>query len=364
MNIELEKTYRGRRVFVTGHTGFKGSWLVAWLKTMDADVKGYALTPDMDNNLYLRINGNEQCNSVIADIRDGERLRREILGFRPDFIFHLAAQPLVKDSYRLPAYTFEVNAIGTSNVLESLLHLDKECVAVMVTTDKVYENLETGRHYREDDRLGGHDPYSASKACAELVVDSYRKSFFDPSRITEHGKSVSTARAGNVIGGGDMSKDRILPDIVRALAEGRPVELRNPGSVRPWQHVLEALHGYLWLAAQQKSDPAKFASSFNFGPSTSHTITVRELCDGVLAHWGSGESRELEIEGQQREANLLHLDIGKASRELGWKPVLKLLQTIGMTVDWYRNMYQGKDSIIDLVRSDIATYEALRKVSV
>jgi CDP-glucose 4,6-dehydratase len=358
--MDLSNKYLGKKVFVTGHTGFKGSWLVAWLHRMGAIVKGYALAPDAESDLYLQIQGDSLCDSVIADIRDSGRLKSEILSFRPDFVFHLAAQPLVRLSYLQPAYTFEVNTIGTSHLLDALRELDKQCVAVIITTDKVYENLETGRYYKEDDRLGGHDPYSASKACAELVVDSYRKSFFDPARYADHGKSISSARAGNVIGGGDMSRDRIIPDIIRALAEEKPVELRNPMSVRPWQHVLEALHGYLWLGAKQQSDPQRFATAFNFGPDTSHIITVKALTDKVLGFWGSGVSRIIESPGLQKEANLLHLDIGKAALELGWNPKLELSQTIAMTVGWYSGLFQGKGKPADLVLSDLASYEAIR----
>lgn len=335
MAISLPEVYKGKRVFVTGHTGFKGSWLITWLQQLGAIVKGYALAPENDFDLYHAIKGDELCESVIADIRNTERLTKEIVSFAPDFVFHLAAQPLVRLSYELPAYTFEVNAQGTAHVLDALRKLDKPCVAVMITTDKVYENLETGHYYKETDRLGGYDPYSASKACAELVIDSYRKSFFNPASYLQHGKSVSVARAGNVIGGGDWAKDRIIPDIVRALQANEPVLLRNPSSVRPWQHVLEPLHGYLVLAANQLNDPVKFATAYNFGPEPEDNLTVKELAAEAIRIFGRGSYKTDNAFISNHEAGLLHLDISKAKRELLWKPLFNALTAIDKTIQWY-----------------------------
>jgi CDP-glucose 4,6-dehydratase len=356
--MKLQQYYKNKKVFVTGHTGFKGSWLITWLYQLGAQVKGYALAPENEYDLYNAIRGDELCESVIADIRNKERLEKEILSFEPDFIFHLAAQPLVRLSYEFPAYTFEVNAQGTAHVLDALRLLQKPCVAVMITTDKVYENLETGHHYKETDRLGGYDPYSASKACAELVIDSYRKSFFNPANYQQHYKSISVARAGNVIGGGDWAKDRIIPDIVRSLNKHEAVLLRNPLSVRPWQHVLEPLHGYLILAASQEEQPAKFTSAYNFGPEPQDNLTVEEVTQRAIAIWGSGDYEKSETVQQVHEAGLLRLDISKVKTELGWKPKYNASEAITKTINWYQRFTKG-DNARQLVAEQVESYENL-----
>jgi CDP-glucose 4,6-dehydratase len=350
--MNLESIYKGRKIFITGHTGFKGSWLTTWLHQMGAEVKGYALAPENDNDLYHLIRGDELCASVIADIRDKERVKKEILDFAPDFIFHLAAQPLVKLSYEQPVETFEVNVTGTANVLDAIRFLDKPCTALMVTTDKVYKNLEKDYPYKEDDQLGGYDPYSASKACAELVIDSYRNSFFNPAKYAEHKKSISSARAGNVIGGGDWARDRIVPDIIRALSADQPVTVRNPKSIRPWEHVLEPLHGYLTLAAYQVQDPAKYAGAYNFGPRMDEKFTVQDLVDKAIAAWGGG-SHQGGAQPGAHEAGLLLLDITKAGKELNWSPAFTTPEAIGLTVSWYRrHLVEGADAR-SLILSDI-----------
>ncbi len=241
--MNLNTTFKNKKVFLTGHTGFKGAWMCVWLTMLGAKVKGYALKPEKQS-LYGLIKSKIKIESVIADIRDQNRLRNELLAFDPDFVFHFAAQALVRRSYKFPVETFETNVTGTVNVLDALRYLKKKCVCVIVTTDKVYENIEADYAYKESDKLGGYDPYSASKAAAEIAVNSYRLSFFNPEDFKKHKKSVATARAGNVIGGGDFAEDRIMPDIFRALSSEKPVVLRNPNAVRPWQHVLEPLHGY------------------------------------------------------------------------------------------------------------------------
>ena len=354
MSIDLASVYKGKKVFVTGHTGFKGSWLITWLHLLGANVKGYALAPENENDLYNALQGDELCESVIADIRDKKRLAEEILNFEPDFIFHMAAQPLVRLSYELPAYTFEVNAQGTAHVLDALRLLAKSCVAVMITTDKVYENLETGHYYKETDRLGGFDPYSASKACAELVIDSYRKSFFNFASYRSHRKSVSSARAGNVIGGGDWAKDRIIPDIIRSLNKKEPVMLRNPVSIRPWQHVLEPLEGYLILGAQQINNAEKFSTAFNFGPHPENSLQVSILADKAVQEWGEGiivnESKDVS---DYHEAGLLHLDISKATSELNWSPSWDINKTIETTINWYKAFLLNKKNARKLIESDI-----------
>lgn len=354
VTMNLQQYYKNKKVFVTGHTGFKGSWLITWLHQLGAHIKGYALAPEKENDLYHAIRGDELCESVIADIRDKERLAKEILSFQPDFIFHLAAQPLVRLSYELPAYTFEVNAQGTAHVLDALRLLDKPCVAVMITTDKVYENLETGHHYKETDRLGGYDPYSASKACAELVIDSYRKSFFNPATYQQHHKSISSARAGNVIGGGDWAKDRIIPDIIRSLYKHEAVVLRNPMSVRPWQHVLEPLEGYLVLAAHQLNDPERFSDAFNFGPYPQNSMQVSVLAEKAVKEWGGGTIVQQEKEAAAyHEAGLLNLDINKAVDTLNWTPAWDFDRTVATTVNWYKNFLLNKEDARKLIEADI-----------
>jgi CDP-glucose 4,6-dehydratase len=350
--MNLESIYKGKKVFLTGHTGFKGSWLTAWLHQMGADVKGYALAPQNDNDLFHLIKGDELCQSVIADIRDKERLKKEILDFEPDFIFHLAAQPLVKLSYEQPVETFEVNVTGTANLLDAVRFLHKPCTVLIVTTDKVYKNFEKDYFYKEDDQLGGYDPYSASKACAELVTDSYRNSFFNPRQYEQHQKSISSARAGNVIGGGDWAKDRIVPDIIRALSAAQPVIVRNPGSVRPWEHVLEPLHGYLTLAAFQVKDPVAFADAYNFGPNMQDRFTVQDLVDEAIKAWGEGSFEAKPVSGGH-EAGLLQLDITKAGEKLNWQPKFTTPQAIEMTVSWYRRHLKEGSDARSLILSDI-----------
>lgn len=349
--------YQNKRIFLTGHTGFKGSWLLYWLKMLGAEVKGYALAPENPHDLYHAIKGDTLCQSVIADLMDLERLERELLDFQPDFVFHLAAQPLVRLSYEIPVETFATNAIGTAHVLDALRKLDKPCAAVLITTDKVYQNNEWDYPYRENDRLGGHDPYSASKACAELVIQSYQKSFFPLDRYEQHRKAIAVARAGNVIGGGDWAKDRIIPDIVRALQKGQPVTVRNPLAVRPWEHVLEPLAGYLLLGERLAQDPQRFSGAWNFGPYAEDTFTVEQLVQLALKTWGSGTYDKPELKNQPHEAGLLKLDISKAVAQLGWKPRWNAATAIAHTIQWYKDWHEGTDAA-KLVERDV---EMLRR---
>ncbi|MDR0367591.1 MAG: CDP-glucose 4,6-dehydratase [Bacteroidales bacterium] len=348
--------YKGKRVFVTGHTGFKGSWLLMILRYLNAEVMGYALAPRTNPDLYTVIHGDTLCTSVIADIRNKELLQRKILDFQPDFVFHLAAQPLVRESYRIPNETFEVNVMGTANVLDAIRNLEKPCAGVMITTDKVYQNNETGQAYKESDPLGGYDPYSASKACAELLTDSYRKSFFNPNNYDEHKKAIASARAGNVIGGGDWSADRLIPDIVRALAKNEAVQIRNPKAVRPWQHVLEPLTGYLTLGMKMTENPLQYAGAFNFGPRLEDVLTVKEMTDLALKIWGKGEVIFTQLHNQPHEANLLSLDIAKAEKELNWQPKLHAEQALTYTLDWYKAYYEEKDKVKMIFQEQIKQY--------
>jgi CDP-glucose 4,6-dehydratase len=355
---ELKKTYNGKKVFLTGHTGFKGAWMLKTLSLLGAEVKGYALEPYTKNDLFNLIDGNAICNSVIADLRDKERLKLEVEKFQPDFVFHLAAQPLVRLSYEIPSETFEVNAIGTANVLDAVRLLEKQCSVVLITTDKVYHNNEWAYPYRENDRLGGYDPYSASKACTELVIDSYRNSFFNSKDYNNHKKGVAVGRAGNVIGGGDWSKDRLIPDIARALSANQEIIIRNPHSVRPWQHVLEPVIGYLILGAHLDKDPVKYAQAYNFGPVSEDALPVEQMLKLAVASWGSGQYKVVTEANQPHEAGLLKLDISKAASELNWFPKMKAKETVDFTIGWYRQFRSNPETINDFTEQQILTFFA------
>ncbi|MBV4359455.1 CDP-glucose 4,6-dehydratase [Pinibacter aurantiacus] len=353
----LENSYRGKKVFVTGHTGFKGSWFVSVLRILGANVKGYALEPEYADSLYAHLaEQNLIEQSVIADIRDKQKLNAEIESFQPDFVFHLAAQPLVRRSYKVPAETFEVNVVGTANVLEAVNALQKKCTVVVVTTDKVYENKENGTLYKESDVLGGYDPYSASKACTELVVNSFRSSFFNVQKYASHKKALASARAGNVIGGGDWSQDRIVPDIVRSLIAELAIDVRNPHAVRPWQHVLEPLCGYLILGALLDAEPAKYSGAYNFGPQPKDHLSVKELVEVSIKAWGAGSWNDISDKNQPHEAGLLQLDITKAITELEWQPKLDAAQAIEWTLNWYKQTNADK---LDFTFEQIKKYLGL-----
>lgn len=332
--------YKGRKVFVTGHTGFKGAWFITSLIQSGADVMGYALAPEDQDNLFDTVSPHLQMKSIIADIRDVRCLREAILDFQPDFIFHLAAQALVRRSYEIPAETFDINAVGTANLLESVTKLQKKCTVVIITTDKVYENREADYHYTETDVLGGYDPYSASKAATEIVVGSFRNSFFHPDKYHVHQKAISSARAGNVIGGGDWSRDRIIPDIVRSLAMNKAVEVRNPNAVRPWQHVLEPLSGYMMLGMLLDQD-INYSGAYNFGPLPNDHLSVKELVETAIRCWGMGKECEKgwidrSDPDQPHEAGLLKLSIEKARALLNWQPKLDSASAIEWTINWYK----------------------------
>lgn len=352
----LKKTFQGKKVFLTGHTGFKGAWMLKTLSLLGADVRGYALVPNTKDDLFHLIKGEEICDSVIADLRDKKRLINEILNFQPDFVFHLAAQPLVRLSYEIPSETFEVNAVGTAYVLDAIRLLEKICTVVLITTDKVYDNKEWLYPYRENDRLGGYDPYSASKACTELVIDSYRNSFFNIKNYDQHQKAIAVARAGNVIGGGDWSKDRLIPDIAKAFAAESPVVIRNPKSIRPWQHVLEPVYGYLLLGSYLQKDPKDYSGAYNFGPQLSDSLPVEEMLKLAIKSLGKGEYIIEKVEEQLHEAGLLKLDISKAITSLKWRPKMNAQQAVSMTMDWYREFNSNKDGISEFTTNQIKTF--------
>jgi CDP-glucose 4,6-dehydratase len=352
--------FSGKRVLVTGHTGFKGSWLSLWLTELGAKVSGLALPPSTKPSLFEDLGLEGLVDSRLGDIRDPAFLAQTLRETRPEVVFHLAAQPLVRLSYEQPVETLAVNALGTANLLEAIRNTGGVSVCEVITTDKCYENDESGRPYRESDRLGGHDPYSASKACAELVVSSYRDSFFPPKDIRRHNVSLSSARAGNVIGGGDWAQDRLLPDCARALAAGRPIELRNPRSVRPWQFVLEPLSGYLRLASLQLAEPARYAQAWNFGPSEDSAFTTGELADLFIRSWGSGRWVSPEAKGSPapHEAGTLQLDSGKARELLEWRPVYGVAEAVSRTADWYRASQDPRFNALGYTRAQIEDYAA------
>jgi CDP-glucose 4,6-dehydratase len=358
MKNSLKKTFSEKKIFITGHTGFKGSWLTLWLETLGADVKGYSLKPG-SSDLFSKLSKNLKCKSVFSDIRNYEKLEHEVLSFQPDFVFHLAAQSLVRRSYKSPLYTFETNIIGTANVLHSLIKLKKKCTSVIVTTDKVYENKEWIYPYRETDRLGGYDPYSASKSCAEIVTGSIVNSFFHKDNFKLNRKSVSTARAGNVIGGGDYSEDRLIPDIFKAINKNKIIEIRNPDSVRPWQYVLEPLYGYLLLAASMSKDPLKFSGAYNFGPHESDTLNVKSILDIAIDIFGKGKYKIIGNKNEPHEAKMLKLDISKARDVLKWEPRLNAIEAVFKTIEWYKESVKDKADIYRLCLNDISEFESL-----
>jgi CDP-glucose 4,6-dehydratase len=338
----LNNIFKNKKVFLTGHTGFKGAWLLQILHHLGANVKGYALAPENDDDLYHQINGDKLCYaSIVGDIRDRQLLKGEMVRFQPDFVFHLAAQSLVRRSYEYPVDTFGANVMGTVHVLEAMRGLEQPCIGIMITTDKVYENNEQGIAFKEEDKLGGYDPYSASKAATEIAIASYRNSYFNPQQYPKHKKAIATMRAGNVIGGGDYAADRIIPDIVRSIERAQPVTLRNPRAVRPWQHVLEPLFAYLQLAEQLTLDPVRYATAYNIGPELSDVLDVETVTQTFIRHFGEGNYQIDQHTPALHEANLLTLDNSKIKSELGWQPKYDATQAIALTASWYANKEQS-----------------------
>ncbi len=350
--------YKGKKVFITGHTGFKGAWLSVWLQHLGANVKGYSL-PSLEGSLFEAIHDELNCESIFADIRDKKKLEAEILNFQPDFIFHLAAQALVLESYREPRLTFETNVMGTIHVLEATRSLNKPCTVVIATTDKVYLNKETDVPYKEEDSLGGFDPYSASKAAAEIAIASYRSSYFHSKNQDVHKKGLAVARAGNVIGGGDSAADRIIPDLIRSIKNDKELLIRNPESIRPWQHVLEPLSAYLLLGAKLFEEPIKYSTSFNVGPETKDVLSVQSLIDYAIAGFGKGNYKTESNEKNPHEAKLLMLDISKAKKLLGWKPQLNSSRAIQITMEWYKEVLFEEKNAMDRTIRDIIFYSSL-----
>lgn len=332
--------WKSRRIFVTGHTGFKGSWLALWLTAVGARVSGYALKPSSSPSLWQLVEAQSGVASTIADIRDQDRLSKAIQAFHPEIVFHLAAQSLVRPSYEDPVGTYATNVMGTVNLLEAVRRAPGVRAVVIVTSDKCYRNLETGQAYREDDPMGGRDPYSSSKGCAELVTTAYRASFFGNSDAP----ALASARAGNVIGGGDWAADRIVPDMVRAAVAEKPVLVRNPHAVRPWQHVLEPLSGYLQLAERLCAAPRDFAEGWNFGSNEEDAVPVETVVSTVARLWGSPAGWTTDKGSHPHEAHFLKLDSTKARARLGWRPRLRLQTALEWTVEWYKQQALGADA--------------------
>lgn len=343
-------TYKNKKVFITGHTGFKGSWLALWLTLLGAKVKGYALEPYTDPSNFIAINLDSKVESEIGDILDREKLNKSISDFKPDIIFHLAAQPLVRFSYLEPIKTYETNVIGTLNTLEAARKCSSVKAFVNITTDKCYENIEKNYAYKENDKMGGYDMYSSSKGCSEILSASYRNSF-----LKDEGFLLATARAGNVIGGGDWSTDRLVPDCIKAINKNEDIIIRSPQAIRPWQHVLEPLSGYLTLGEKLLEGKQEFADGFNFGPESNSVLTVKDIVKKIINYYGKGNVI-IHPDTKFHEANLLMLDITKAKTKLDWHPKYNANEAIEKTVLWYKNFYTEEKNILNFTINQINEY--------
>ena len=378
MTIDIfQNFYKGKKVLITGHTGFKGSWLAIWLHELGADVIGISLDPYTDRDNFVLSGIQNKITDLRGDIRDGKLLKDIFQKYQPEIVFHLAAQPLVRLSYDIPVDTYEVNVMGTIHLMEAIRATNSVKVAVMITTDKCYENKEQIWGYRENEAMGGYDPYSSSKGAAEIAIASWRRSFFNPEEYAKHGKSIASVRAGNVIGGGDWSLDRIIPDCIKSLEAGKTIEIRSPKAIRPWQHVLEPLSGYMLLAQKMWSEPTKYCEGWNFGPHAESIATVWYVATKVVEdYFQESKTRNQDSEHKDyhlsiitnhylkdlsnsndlHEANLLMLDISKAKFQLGWEPRLNIDQTVELTVDWYKR-YKS-ENVLSLCLNQISKFVA------
>lgn len=347
--------YKGRKVLITGHTGFKGSWLCILLHKLGADIHGYALEPPTNPSLYVEAKVDEIVSSNIGDIRDLDHLQKVMQQVQPEIVIHMAAQPLVRESYKNPVETYAINVMGTVNILEACRNTPSVKAIVNVTTDKCYENREWHWGYRENEPMGGYDPYSNSKGCSELVTSSYRNSYFNPKEYQHHGVGIGSARAGNVIGGGDWADDRLIPDFIRAISNGEEVLIRSPYAIRPWQHVLEPLTGYLSLAAKLYTEGAKFSQGWNFGPEDKDAKNVEWITHTICKLWGDDAEYKVDTNPQPHEANYLKLDCSKAKAELGWEPGWDIQTTLKSIVDWNKAFIAGENMRI-LTEKQIEEY--------
>ncbi len=341
MQSILANVFHGKKVLVTGHTGFKGSWLSLWLHHLGACVVGYALAPTDCKDNFVQAKVAELVTDIRGEISDRDKLTGVFRKHRPEIVFHLAAQPLVRHSFLDPHNTYLVNIMGTVNILEAIRNTAETRTGIIITSDKCYENREWIWGYRENDHLGGYDPYSASKGCAEIITLSYLKSFFNPEKYLEHGKALATARAGNVMGGGDWAPDRLIPDCIRMLEQNKKITVRNRCAIRPWQHVLEPLGGYLLLAARMSMEGPRFCGPWNFGPAPENLVPVEQMVEKVIQHWGQGEWEAVIEANAPHEATLLNLDVSKARFHLGWRPHWPVDTTVEKTIAWYKEYRAG-----------------------
>lgn len=348
--------YKGKKVLITGHTGFKGSWLAIWLHKMGAEVFGVALDPFSDkDNFVLSGIGNKIKADIRADIRDGEKMKQIFAEYQPEIVFHLAAQPLVRLSYEIPVETYDVNVMGTIHVMEAIRATKSVKVGVMITTDKCYDNNEQLEGYVETDPFGGYDPYSSSKGACEVAIQSWRRSFFNPADYgKKHTVSLASVRAGNVIGGGDWAKDRIIPDCIRALETTKVIDIRSPKAVRPWEHVLEPLSGYMLLAKKMWENPTEYCEGWNFGPEAESVSTVWDVASALVENYGYGKLVDSSNPNAVHEAKLLMLNINKAKTRLGWKPKMNMRQCISLVADWYKRY--KTDNVYDICLEEIDKY--------
>ena len=351
--------WQDKKVFITGHSGFKGAWLSLWLLQLGAKVTGYALQPPTTPSLFELCNLDHDMDSHIGDVRDYNHLLAVVRQAQPEIVFHLAAQPLVRESYKNPIETYATNVMGTVHLLEAIKHVSSVRSIVNITTDKCYENKEWVWGYRENEPMGGYDPYSNSKACSELVTAAFRSSFFNPTDYDKHGVGVATARAGNVIGGGDWAEDRLIPDFIRAMEAGQKIQIRNPHAIRPWQHVLEPLSGYLMLVERLYTDGVSFADGWNFGPEDSDAKPVAWIVQQLCELWGGAACFEIDSGVHPHEANYLKLDCSKAKTQLNWHPQWCLQDTLARIVEWYK-AYQDQQEMKAICLQQIADYTKAR----